>query len=264
MLNVSSGRLDGVDLQDLAADARIRQVAMRQFAAEGFARTTVRAIAAEAGVSPALVIHHFSSKDGLREACDARVRALFDQAQQLARAGGPPGAVGSIMAMSEEAMAMAGYLARLSAEGLPGATELFAELISRTEVAMEQMVADGVARPSADPAMRAAVLFCLRAGALLLADAVQVSTGADVRTEPGLMRMVRATLELLTEGALSDRTALEAFDASQPVEAVVIGRAATPVAPVPAAPVSAAPVPAAPTPTPLEDPRSDPPPAAAP
>ena len=155
---------------------------MRQFAAEGFARTTVRAIAAEAGVSPALVIHHFGSKEGLREACDARVRAIFDEAQQLTRRHGPTGAMASVMGMSEEATAMAGYLARLSAEGLPGATELFAELIGRTEVAMEQMVADGLARPSADPAMRAAVLFCLRAGALLLGDAVQAATGAGLGT----------------------------------------------------------------------------------
>jgi AcrR family transcriptional regulator len=217
---------------------------MRQFAAEGFARTTVRAIAAEAGVSPALVIHHFGSKEGLREACDARVRAIFDEAQQLARTHGTTGAMGSVMAMSEEAMAMAGYLARLSAEGLPGATELFAELIGRTEAAMEQMVADGIARPSDDPPMRAAVLFCLRAGALLLADAVEASTGADLRTEQGLMRMVRATLELLTDGALLDRSALEAFDAAQNVGGQPAGRAHVPAPP--------------------EDPRSDPPRAAVP
>ncbi|MDY3677712.1 MAG: TetR family transcriptional regulator [Actinomyces urogenitalis] len=55
-----------------AAD-RIRDAAINQFAQHGFAHTTVRAVATAAGVSPALVIHHFGSKDGLRQACDEYV-----------------------------------------------------------------------------------------------------------------------------------------------------------------------------------------------
>ena len=43
----------------------------------GFAGTTVRAIAAEVGVSPALLLHHFGSKDGLRDACDDHVLATY-------------------------------------------------------------------------------------------------------------------------------------------------------------------------------------------
>ncbi len=39
--------------------------ARQGFAASGFARTTVRAIAAEAGVDPALVHHYFGTKDEL-------------------------------------------------------------------------------------------------------------------------------------------------------------------------------------------------------
>ena len=49
---------------------RIRDAAIVEFAARGFATTTVRQIATAAGVSPGLVIHHFSSKDELRVACD--------------------------------------------------------------------------------------------------------------------------------------------------------------------------------------------------
>jgi AcrR family transcriptional regulator len=40
-------------------------VARRQFAAAGYAGASLRAIAAEAGVDPALVVHFFGSKDNL-------------------------------------------------------------------------------------------------------------------------------------------------------------------------------------------------------
>jgi AcrR family transcriptional regulator len=44
---------------------RIAQAARRQFAELGYDRTTVRSVAAEAGVDPALVPHYFGSKQQL-------------------------------------------------------------------------------------------------------------------------------------------------------------------------------------------------------
>jgi AcrR family transcriptional regulator len=43
----------------------IAQAARRQFAELGFDRTTIRAVATEAGVDPALVLHYFGSKQRL-------------------------------------------------------------------------------------------------------------------------------------------------------------------------------------------------------
>jgi AcrR family transcriptional regulator len=55
---------------DLTARAAIRNATLRLFADRGPDAVSVRAIASEAGVSPALVLHHFGSKAGLREAVD--------------------------------------------------------------------------------------------------------------------------------------------------------------------------------------------------
>ena len=52
-----------------AAD-RILDAALDLFGAQGFSGTSIKAVAQQAGVSPALVIHHFGSKDALRAACD--------------------------------------------------------------------------------------------------------------------------------------------------------------------------------------------------
>ena len=43
----------------------ILTAARRRFAADGFERTTIRAIAAEAGIDPSMVMRYYGSKDGL-------------------------------------------------------------------------------------------------------------------------------------------------------------------------------------------------------
>src|ERR1700753_2078234 len=70
---------------DLTATARIRDAALEQFGKPGF-RVGLRALPEAAGVSAALVIHHFGSKDGLRKACDdfvvAEIRSSKSEAIQ--------------------------------------------------------------------------------------------------------------------------------------------------------------------------------------
>src|SRR5206468_4736644 len=46
-------------------EATILEAAKELFAADGFERTTIRAVAARAGIDPALVMQHFGSKEGL-------------------------------------------------------------------------------------------------------------------------------------------------------------------------------------------------------
>ena len=47
------------------SELTILEAARELFAADGFERTTIRAVAARAGVDPALVMQHFGSKEGL-------------------------------------------------------------------------------------------------------------------------------------------------------------------------------------------------------
>jgi AcrR family transcriptional regulator len=71
-----SGRRPG----DAQTRAAIAAAARRQFGAAGYEATTVRAVAAEAGVDPALILYFFGSKDGLFA---ASVEWPFDPAQAL-------------------------------------------------------------------------------------------------------------------------------------------------------------------------------------
>jgi AcrR family transcriptional regulator len=56
-----------------ATKAAIVQAARQRFAAEGYDRATIRAVAADAGIDPALVMRYYGSKEGLFAAA-----AVFD------------------------------------------------------------------------------------------------------------------------------------------------------------------------------------------
>lgn len=73
---------DGTRRRDAAATRRdLLQAARRRFADQGYAATTVRQVADDAGVNVSLISRYFSSKEGLFEAC------LHSAAQSFADAG---------------------------------------------------------------------------------------------------------------------------------------------------------------------------------
>jgi AcrR family transcriptional regulator len=63
--------------EDLTAKARIRNSAMDLYAQYGEERVSLRAVAAEAGVTVGLVQHHYKTKAGLRAAVDQLVVDFF-------------------------------------------------------------------------------------------------------------------------------------------------------------------------------------------
>ena len=64
--------------KDRTARAAIREAALRPFARCGVDGVTFRVVAPAAGVSPALVIRHYGSKEQLREAVDGQVAATLE------------------------------------------------------------------------------------------------------------------------------------------------------------------------------------------
>src|SRR3954454_24794409 len=103
LLNVRSAA------DDRTTRARIRDAAVQRFGREGFA-VPVRAIAQDAGVSPALVIHHFGSKDGLRAETDAHVLRVLREVETESLVTAAPGDFLTRLATVEEFGPVTGYI----------------------------------------------------------------------------------------------------------------------------------------------------------
>lgn len=102
---------------DLTAKARIRNAAFSLYARYGEDATSMRAIAEAAGVTVGLVVHHFRTKDGLREAIEEHIVDLFLHAIQQVPLEGTTAAIAAarddaVAKMLAANPAVVGYLRR--------------------------------------------------------------------------------------------------------------------------------------------------------
>lgn len=193
---------------DRTARARIRDEALRLFGARGPDAVTVRDIAQEARVSPALVLRHYGSKDGLRQAVDEYVAQVFSV--MLAEVSRPAGATFDPAAAPSLAEAVAAYLpadsaipaylGRMLLTDAPIGSALFARLHNVGRDALARLAEAGLADEGADPEVRAAFLLVNDLAPLILRTRIGEVLGVDPLSAPGLRRWVAEVLSIYQSG----------------------------------------------------------------
>lgn len=192
---------------------RIRDAAILRYGRDGFS-VGLRAVAADAGVTAGLVVHHFGSKEGLRKACDAQVLGVIRSEKLKATTGGPGAAIAQL-AQIEEYAPMALYALRSLQAGGDLATEFLEQLCRDAEEYLEAGVESGLIRPSRDPSARARYLAMQAMGSLLL----WISLHPGFREVDDFRKELRQisdqitlpALELFSEGLFVDRKLLDEY-----------------------------------------------------
>jgi AcrR family transcriptional regulator len=194
---------------DRTARAVIRDEALRLFAGRGPDAVTVRQIAAAAGVSPGLVIHHFGSKGGLRDEVDAHVLAMFGAMLAELTTGDlyEPGAAGSLAEAVVRHLPpdspVPAYLRRLLLGGGDSGRELFRRLYQGSREALDAMAGAGLARLGQDPEVRAAILMSNDLAVLLLREHLAGVLGEDPLSAAGMARWGREMLAIYAAGLMA-------------------------------------------------------------
>jgi len=183
--------------RDAAATRRaLLQAARRRFAGQGYASTTVRQVADDAGVNVSLISRYFSSKEGLFEAC------LRSAAESFANAGSDSAGLDDVVSI------MSGQITRsawgqepgdvlrllLQSSGDPAAERTRVEALTD----MGRRLADVAARRGDD-----------QHADLLLRSQLVLATGLGIsilRSTPGLTPLADATAAEL-EAPLRDLVA---------------------------------------------------------
>ncbi len=191
--------------------ARIRDAAIEQYGQRGFS-VGLRTIAEAAGVSAALVIHHFGSKEGLRKACDAYVAEVVREAKTESLQSSDPATWLAQMSEIESYAPLMAYLVRSMQSGSDLATTFWRTMVANAEEYLEEGVRTGVLKPSRDPRARARFMAICSGGGFLL----YLQMHDDPTDLRRVLRdygedMMLPALELYTEGLMTDSTMYEAF-----------------------------------------------------
>jgi AcrR family transcriptional regulator len=196
---------------DLTAAARIRDAAIEQFGENGF-DTGLRAIAEAAGVSAALVIHHFGSKENLRKACDDYIAEEVRSGKSEAMRSTDPATWFAQMAEIESYAPLMAYLVRSMQAGGELAKALWQKMIDDAEACLDDGVRTGLLKPSRDPRARAKYLSMTGGGAFLLYLQLHENP-TDLRAvlRDYARDMTLPALEIYTEGLMADSTMYDAF-----------------------------------------------------
>lgn len=207
------------DLATLKSEEAILRVATELFADEGQDRVTIRAIASAAGVSPALVIHHFGSRAGLRLAVEERVVARFEaviaQLETPELTDAAPGLGELVAKAAEDEPATFAFFRRLLIEGGPSADAAFASLFAATKRTLTGLDQLGATYPTDDENTRAAFLLANDLAVLLLRDRITTATGVDPLAGDGMRRWVDQVIAVYTRGVYRSPTS-EANEPSDP------------------------------------------------
>ncbi len=187
--------------------AVIRDEALRLFAERGPDAVSLRQVAAAAGVSPALVVHHFGSKEGLREVVDQQVVSTFE-AMLGELTGGPdlydPAATGSlvdaVLAHLPPGSPGPAYLRRLLLSDAEAGHRVFRALFEASKAVMGEMTRAGLASPGTDPDVRTAFLLSNDLAVFLLRGHLADVLGFDPVSGEGMRRWAGEVLAIYSGG----------------------------------------------------------------
>lgn len=192
----------------------LRDTALTLFAERGVDAVSVRDVATAAGVSPGLVVHHFGTKEALRQAVDDHVMALLEA--MLAAAGtemdldpaGPEAGAGlaaSFAGLFAEYLPpgspVPAYVRRLLMSGEAGRA-LFRSFFDMTVAMIRTWTASGLLRAASDPEATAAFLLLNDLAVFLMRDHVTEVLGQDPLGE-GVERWTRVVMETYSRGVLA-------------------------------------------------------------
>lgn len=194
---------------DLTARARIRDAALRLFGERGMEATTIRNITTAAGVSGGLVRHHFGSKEGLRDACDAYALDQLMRLKEQGVVGGQMAAPGFLAGAQPTLLLFYRYLARSMLDGSPAAAAMFAEMVDLGE----RWLAEYHPGLIDDQRAYSALLVAMELGALSMNEQLSQSLGADIFSPEGHLRLAKAKIDFYSQPLLSPELAAQAHAA---------------------------------------------------
>ena len=195
-------RIGGDELRKLE---RIRQAALKSFATKGAAGTSLRSVAADAGVSLGLVQHHFATKSGLIKAVDDYVMSVVIAV--VAQPVSAPHAKDSIADMGTRVTTLllehpdvVDYFGRALIDGSQLGNTIWDTLVRIRHRAMDRRKESGEARDDIDVTWASLNSLVLAVGTLIVRGHIERQIPDAFRSPEQVDRWQKSVNTLLREG----------------------------------------------------------------
>lgn len=193
---------DRVAERELSAVERIRNAALRSIATHGAAATSLRSVAAAAGVSLGLVQHHFATKAGLVKAVDDYVLAqlLIPISQPITQPDSIEEMGNRITRLLSDQTEVSDYVARALIDGSPLGITIFDALVGSGTARWNQRRERGESRPDIDLTWAVINSMVLALGTIVLRPHIDRNLPESMTSPAQLDRWNASTAMLLREG----------------------------------------------------------------
>jgi AcrR family transcriptional regulator len=200
---------DGLDVEERSSVERIRNAALKSFATYGTSATSLRTVAAAAGVSVGLVQHHFANKAGLIKAVDDHVLGLVIAAIAPPLAEPPADSIAEmgsrVTRMVAEQPDIVDYLGRALIDGSPLGTTIFDTLAAFGIARWNKRNDRGETRPEVDLTWAALNALVLPLGTIILRSHIERQL-PELFTSPAQLERWQDSVDtLLREGLFRPR-----------------------------------------------------------
>jgi AcrR family transcriptional regulator len=193
---------DRVGADEPSTIERIRSAALKSFATHGTSATSLRSVAAAAGVSLGLVQHHFGTKAGLIKAVDDHVTAIMfgTMAQPVSEPDTVAEMGTRVTRMLSEQPDIVDYVGRTLVDGSPTGSMIFDSLVAFGTARWNRRYEHGETRPDIDLTWAALNSLMLALSAFILRSHIERQLPEPLTTPTQLQRWHDAVNTLLREG----------------------------------------------------------------
>lgn len=185
---------------------RILDAALTTFAARGTEATSLRMIAAAAGVSLGLVQHHFGTKSNLIQAVDDHVTTVLTASLTTpasAPADNPVADIADrVVSLLVDHAELVDYLCRALVDSTPTGTRIFDTLVAVAGGHWDLLQQQGLAKPDLDPIWMTLNPLVLVLGTFILRTQLTRHLPEPLTTRTQLERWRNATEQIIADGQL--------------------------------------------------------------
>ena len=176
---------------------QLLQVAIEEFARNGFEKTSIRSIAKVAAASPALLIHYFATKDQLVREAIIETLGVWIGEEKAALAKDPEARISDWVALVKSGQTKLQFFRQVLLANNEYSAALFEYAVLETRQMLQSGIADGQFRPLQDVDTAAALLTSQAMANLVFLPQLEASLGGSITDEQVAMKLMITQQELM-------------------------------------------------------------------